>query len=125
MAPDGRKNPTQHNDGKPTGEMGEGSCFEFMETYPTMAVCRAAAEAFFGPDPDGNGHAPMEQADLPPTVGAAANSAAREFAKNSLSMLWDVAGRDETQFAKVLAQNPMVSQFFDINSPEVRAVIGT
>lgn len=47
----------------------------------------------------------------------------REVAAKFLPALWKTAGGDPMRMAELIANNPVTSKYFDINSPEVLAVI--
>lgn len=84
---------------------------KFLAVYDTEEAAESAAAALFG------GEEPA------PAVAAPANDPERETATKFLPALWTQAGQDVTAFMELIQSNPLTSKFFDLNSPEVLAVV--
>ncbi len=106
-----------------TGELREGTTFKFLAVYKNEAECKAA----FAID----GNAPRQAAsdeggamDIDMSAGAgAAKSQDREIAIAFLPGLVKASGSDKTRLADLLKNTPLVSTYFNIESPEVKALL--
>lgn len=109
------------------GETKQATTFKFEAVYNTEAECEAAEEAVFGKSDSsatapngsasGNGNTPHPNGNG--SNGNGNNPLERETALKFLPALWTSAGKDLEKFAASLAKNPLVSKYFDLNSPEV------
>jgi hypothetical protein len=97
----------------------------FEEVFADAAACKAAADAFYGSRQNGgsNGMNGQQPQSTQPANGASpADQQEREFAKNSLQILWQAAGKNEQAFHAMIAANPMISKYFSPTSPEVQDI---
>jgi hypothetical protein len=105
-----------------SGETKKATTFKFLEIYPDEAACRAAEAAFFNRAP-----VEEEEEDLPPMPEEDADSngsdAQRAVAAKFLPALWKQAAGDVTKLSELIAGNPLTSQYFDLNSAEVTALV--
>ena len=87
---------------------------KFLAIYDSEAEAEAAAAALFG-----------GEADAPAAAAPSGNGddPERETATKFLPALWAQAGQDVTQFMGLVQSNPLTSKFFDLNSPEVLAIV--
>ena len=112
---------TYHSDY--TGKDEDEKTFKFLEIYPDEAACREAEKAHYSrPTPE------VEEEDASathpmPDDTQASNNAQRGVAEKFLPALWKSAAGDVTRFGELIAGNPLTSKFFDINSPEVAAIV--
>lgn len=115
-----RREPTGETYVNKAKETKNATAFVFVALYPTRDACRGAAEAFYG---NGNGHS---QASAQPAAAQpsqpAANTAERDFAAQSLPLLWQAAGKDVAKFLEMLSGSPIIARHFDQSSPEVQAL---
>lgn len=101
------------------------TALKFIAAYPDRVACQAAADAFYSRFTSA-AEAPAQAAPaapVAPTV-APADDAARAQAATFLPMLWQMAAGDPSKFYKDLEANPVLSQYFDYDSPEVQAITG-
>lgn len=114
---------------KSSGETIEKTTFKFLELFPDEAATRAAADAFFenlrtqAGDEDEQSELPLDppsKASTPPV-----NDQEKLVAAKFLPALYAQAHGDPTKLAELLANNPLTSRYFDINSPEVTALFGS
>ena len=97
--------------------------FKFLEIYPDEAACRAAEAAYYS-RPAAEAEPDLTEAyPMPEETPAPANDAQREVAAKFLPALWASAKGDVTKFSELLAGNPLTSKYFDLNSPEVAAIV--
>lgn len=104
MVPTGRK---WIND---EGEEKTLTTFKFLAYYNTLEEAEEAAAKLYG---GGNG----QQAQT------SSNGGERDVALKFLPALAAQANGDVTKLAEIIAANPLVSQHFDIDSPEVIALL--
>ena len=105
---------------KPTGRTWTGTDgAEKTETVPVFSAvfknedeCEVAAEAFF--------RAPSESEDDEEPSNDGEKATAAKF----LPALWAQAKGDMGAFANLISGNPLTSQYFEMDSPEVLSVIG-
>lgn len=98
----------------------------YVAVYASQEECEAAASEFFG-----NGAGSVSSSVPANGNGAAAPAAAapapagmtREAAVKFLPAMLAAAGGDPMKAAEILAKNPILSPFFDINSPEVLEIL--
>jgi len=105
MVPTGR---TWTND---NGEEKTATTFKFLAYYNTLEEAEEAAAKLYG---GGNG-----QQAQPSSNGGGERDVALKF----LPALAAQANGDVIKLAEIIAANPLVSQHFDINSPEVIALL--
>lgn len=118
------RKPTGEQYTNKAGETKDRTAIVFLEIYPDRTACQAAADAFFAERGSGNGNN-STQTQATATPGQADTSAQeRQFAAQSLPLLWDASGKNVQAFLGMLKANPMISKFFDAGSPEVRAFTG-
>ena len=84
---------------------------KFLAVYNTEQEAEAAAAALFG------GEEPAPVAEAP------ADDPERETAAKFLPAFWAQAGQDVAAFMGLVQGNPLTSKFFDLNSPEVMAIV--
>ncbi len=123
MVPSGRK-----FTGK-DGVQKDSTTFKFLEAYDSEEACYVASLMFFEDmdngriDPAGNGKT-APQAPAPQRVPKVPDtSAERVTAQMFLEPLWNASGGDLNKFAGLIADNPLISKYFSINSPEVIAIV--
>jgi len=110
---------------KTTGELKAKSALVFMAVYDDLAAMKAAAEVFYTPRGSSSDAAPAAQ-PVPsrpvasPAPAASENSAERQFAEQSLTMLWKALGNDVDKFYAAIETNPMIARHFNRESAEVR-----
>lgn len=91
----------------------EGTTLKFLALYPTKAECIAAWEAENG----------GSVAHAPSSNGNGAVDPGRETAAMFLEPLVKAAKGDRAALAQSLANMPMVSKYFTVDSPEVQALL--
>jgi hypothetical protein len=107
------------------GETKERTTFRFLAPYASEAECQEAMEAFYAQ------HRPAQPANqddgAEPTASrngsGTASDADKATALKFIPALWRSCGGDVQKFERLLAGTPMVAKHFQINSPEVLAVI--
>jgi len=105
------------------GETKENTTFKFVAVYPDMESCIDAANEFFKSRGNGgNGDSQPAPVQTQP-VAPAQNNRERETALKFVPALWKSAGGDINKLAELLANNPLTKKYFDINSPEVVALV--
>lgn len=119
--------PTGENYKNKAGEIKERTALEFVAIYDTLDTCQAAADAFFasrGSSTGGNsnGHG-VEVESLPEPPRPSDMSPEQQFALNSLPALWKASQNDKEKFAKVLAENPLISRYYPADHPVVQAMM--
>lgn len=102
----------------------EATTFKFLAIYDSEEECRAAEAAHYSraPSEDEDSGLPMPEVskdDGNGNGGGPEKAVAAQF----LPALWAQSGNDVSQFAALLAGNPLTSRFFDLNSPEVVELI--
>lgn len=123
---------------KPTGEtytnksqeVKDRTAIVFEELYADRDACKAAADAFYASrsqSSNGNGQSNIEQpappqAGAPSAAPASGNTQERQFALDSLKILWQASGENQPAFLAMIAANPMISKYFSADSPEVRDI---
>lgn len=130
VVPDGRK----YQDPS-TGETKASTTVKLVRVFPDEASCFAAYQerqaAFRGRGGDagggpsgftaaGGGGNGMVASGPPPPAGPS-----RETAAKFLPALWTQAGQDVARMAELLASNQLLSAHFQIDSPEVLAIVGS
>ena len=111
MVPTGRTYEAKDMNGQPTGETKDATTFKFLAYYNTLEEAEAAASALYG---GGNGNTEPAPTD---------KEKARKTALPFLPVLAKQAGGDPEKMATLLASNPITKEIFDINSPEVIALL--
>ena len=112
------------------GETKQRTTIKFVAIYNSLDECQAAADAFFAARGSASSSStesavpPSESAGTQTPVGASSNGngtndTEKTTAAKFLPALWNASGKDITKFAEMLAKNPLVSKYFDLNSPEV------
>jgi hypothetical protein len=106
------------------GERKDRTALVFVDVYPDRDACQRAADEFWekrksadASNTNTQSTAASAQAQ-PPT-----DMAEREFAKSSLSMLWQVSGQNKDQFLAMIKSNEMIAKYFDETSDEVQAIL--
>lgn len=100
------------------------TAFKIIRVFPNETAANTAYAAYY----NGGGQAAATpaagsyQPDGTPTNGGNGN-AQRAVAAKFLPALWKIAGGDIDKFITGIAKNPVTSRYFDIDSPEVVAVI--
>lgn len=94
------------------GTVKEKSTPKFVAVFPDEASCQRVNDAHFG-NPANN---------TEPTSAPNGN-AEREVALKFLPALATQAGKDPLKLSELIASNGLVSKYFNINSPEVIAVL--
>lgn len=90
--------------------------WKFLHVYASQEECTAAAnEAYNCADDE------VQEAAEPDNGQDAAKAALVPF----LAPLWEQAGHDTAKMGKLLASNPLLSSAFEMDSPEVQAVMGS
>jgi len=113
MVPTGRTYEAKDQAGNLTGETKQATTIKFLAVFNTLEEAEAAATAQYG-----NG---KESQPAPaPTNGG---NPERDVALKFLPALVAQAGSDVAQLAGIIAANPLVSKYFDINSAEVIALL--
>jgi len=95
-----------------TGEEKDLTTPELLAVYETEEAAEAAASALYG---GGNG----DSEPAPVSTGDPERDVALKF----LPALTAQAGNDPSKLAEIITSNPLVSKYFDINSPEVVALL--
>lgn len=114
------------------------------EVFPDEATCKEAADARYGggprvtpantaadwgvPTTKGPASAVTTNTATtiaPPANGGSVPQMARDTAVHFLPGLLKTCGGDPEKFLQALAQNRLLSQHFDANSPEVQKLLGT
>lgn len=106
---------------KTTGETVEGTTLKFLALYNSKAECEAAWEAENG----GQAHSPASNGNGA-TAAASGNGASdieRAAMLQFLPALVKAAQGNRTALAQSLANMPMVSKYFTVDSPEVQALL--
>lgn len=111
---------------KTTGDLVKGTTFKFLAIYDSEEECRAAEAAHYSraPSEDEDSGLPMPEVskdDGNGNGGGPEKAVAAQF----LPALWAQSGNDVSQFAALLAGNPLTSRFFDLNSPEVIELVAS
>lgn len=110
------------------GELREKTALSFVAIYASADEAATAERAFYTPRSERTGEtaAPAPSAPQAPAQPAVApaDDEARKQAASFLPMLWQMAAGDPSKFYKDLAANPVLSQYFDYESPEVEAITG-
>lgn len=106
------------------GEKKEKTTIRFEAVYATEAECEHVSNEFFKKDAE----QPIPGFDAPAPAngngnGNGSNPGEREVALKFLPALWNDAGKDVEKFAASISKNPLVSKYFDLNSPEVCQLI--
>lgn len=102
----------------------ERTTIKFIAVYNSEAECAAAANQFFQRRSDGTTATEPAPASAPAVSAPAnGNGAEKATAQKFLPALWNASGKDPSRFAEQLAKNPLTSKYFDLNSPEVVAVV--
>lgn len=104
--------------GKFTGKDGaqrDETAFSFEAIYDSVEACQQAASTA------GRGDGAAAQPTVPPPPDA---NAERELALSFLPALWNSASKDRAQMEKFLTNNSIVNKHFQIDSPEVVAIMG-
>ena len=105
-----------------SGETKEGTTFKFLAFFDSEEECRAAEQAHYNrPAPEAEGDDLDDTHPMPEE--APANDAQRGVAEKFLPALWKSAAGDVSKFGELIAGNPLTSKFFDLNSPEVAAIV--
>lgn len=109
---------------KTSGETKDRTAIVFEEVFADRDAMKAAAEAFYGSrqsnGPNGQ-HAPVQ---TQPVNGASpADQQERQFALDSLPILWQAAGKQKAPFLAMVTANPMISKYFAPDSQEVLDII--
>lgn len=123
MVPSGRK-----FTGK-DGVQKDSTTFKFLEAYDTAEACYVASLAFFEDlengrvEAGGNGQTSPQAAPPQQAPKAPDNNAEKTTARMFLEPLWNASGGDLNKFAGLIADNPLISKYFSINSPEVIAIV--
>jgi len=86
----------------------------FLAAYDSEAEAEAAAAALFGGNGGGAAATPSPQQE---------GNGEREVAAKFLPALWSQAKEDVTTFMQLVQGNPLTSKYFDLNSPEVLAIV--
>lgn len=118
------------------GEVRAATTFKFVRLFGSEDACRVAAEESRrrragGPGPAA---APGDGSDAGPgTSGTSGTSRrpdapapleiSRQVAAKFLAGLWSASGKDLVRFGELLRTNAATAQHFDLDSPEVAAVI--
>lgn len=97
----------------------KGTTIKFAALYDTQADCVAAWEDEFGAMAR-NGNGKVDD-DLPPMEPA--DNTERETAKQFLPALVKSANGDRAMLATLLGGMPMIAKFFNVDSPEVVALM--
>jgi hypothetical protein len=97
------------------GETKHETAFVIKDVFESEAACRKAHKAFENEEAD---DVPFETKD-----NGNGKSKERETAKAFLKPLWMQSGGDTEKFAQLIEGTPMVSKHFDLESPEVQAVM--
>jgi hypothetical protein len=87
---------------------------KFTAVYPDRAACELASIAVFGSAP----------ATPSPTPSPIATDPERTALAAFLPMMWEQSNHDLVKMAQMIADNPMLADKFDIDSPEVTALTG-
>lgn len=112
MVPTGRTYEAKDQAGNLTGETKQATTIKFLNVYNTLDEAEAAATAQYG------GNSKQE-----PLATTPSSHPERDVALKFLSALAKQAGGDVSRLATILASNPLVSKYFDINSAEVIALL--
>jgi len=102
------------------GETKERTAIKFLAVFNTEDECQQASDAFWATRGNGNDPATTPAAN---GNGNGQSDAERLTAQKFLAPLWVASGKDMNKFAQALASNPLTSKYFDLNSPEVLAVV--
>jgi hypothetical protein len=119
-----KRTPTGETYTNKQGETKDRTAIVFIEIFPNRETCRQAANTFFKErkSADANNTNPQSTA-ASAQAQPATDQAEREFAKSSLSMLWQVSGQNKDQFLNMIKSNTMIAKHFDETSPEVQAIL--
>ena len=104
------------------GETKERTAIKFLAIFNTEDECQKASDAFWATRGNGNGSTAATQ-PTPNGNGNGQSDAERMTAQKFLAPLWAASGKDMNKFAQSLANNPLTSKYFDLNSPEVLSVV--
>ncbi len=107
---------------KDSGEEKQRTMPKFVAIYDNLDSCLAAAAEFF----KGGNAAQVIPAPAPAAPNDnGSNPAERETAAKFLPALWKMAGGDLSKLQELMASGkfPLVSKYFDINSPEIIALV--
>lgn len=97
----------------------------FEDVFADRAACVAAADAYWAERKSSNG-----QADAAPETAQASastepeNDGERQFALDSLPMLWKAAKEKYEPFIAMIEGNPMIAKYVRRDSPEVVVLTG-
>ena len=100
---------------RPSNKPGETwTTLKFVDVFADQAACEAAANEAYNHEADEPAEVQddgqdMEKAKLVPFVQS----------------LWEQAGKEAAKMAELLADNPLLSKYFTMDSPEVLAVMGS
>lgn len=118
MAASGRKYQQQQPDGSYVER--DATTVRFVRIFPTEDACVQATQARGG----GGAAAPAAVAAQPAApVQTARNDAEKRTATAFLVPLWKAANGDIARFDELLKKNALTAKYFDLNSPEVLAVV--
>jgi len=102
------------------GEEREASTFKFLEFFDSEDACRAAEKAHYSRPVEDEEDAPLPMPEENTNVNG---NAERANLAKFLPLLWTQAAGDVVKFGELLQANPILAAQFDLNSPEVQAVI--
>lgn len=106
---------------KTSGDKREATTFKFLEFYPDEAACKAAEAAHYSRAVEEDEEEPLPMPEDAPD--APANDAERANLAKFLPLLWTQAAGDVVKFGELLQANPALAAHFDLNSPEVAALV--
>ncbi len=106
-----------------TGEQIERTTLRFDAIYPDMNACHAAMTAYFAQHRTGQPETAEAPAATPTNGNGTSGDGDKATALKFLPALWKSCAGDVQKFERLLANTPMVAKHFQINSPEVLAVI--
>ena len=107
------------------GNEKDATSFHIVELYDTEGAASLASEDFFGQLQQAVKDEPIPFGDEEDVADASDNGSDPERAAMAqfLAPVWAQCNGDQTELAKKLAEMPMLSDYFTIDSPEVKAVV--
>lgn len=103
---------------RPSNKEGETwTTLKFTDVYASQDECAAAADEAYSRDSEDEPEAEQKQDN--------GQDAAKAALVPFLAPLWEQAGHDAAKMGELLANNPLLSSAFEMDSPEVQAVMGS